>query len=103
MEVPLNGDHKYFITFLDDFSQEAWVQFLKKKEDAYENFKIFKAYVEKQSGYIIKILRKDRDIEYTIYDYILKKKVTLNINQLQDTHYNKIELQREKIEQLQIW
>ena len=56
--------------------------------------------MEKQSGYTIKILRKDRDTEYTIYDYILKKKVTLNINQLQDTHYNKIELQREKIEQL---
>ena len=30
--------------------------------------------MEKQSGYTIKILRKDRDTEYTIYDYFLKKK-----------------------------
>ena len=56
--------------------------------------------MEKQSGYTIKILRKDGDTEYTIYDYILKKKVILNINRLQDKHYNKIELLREKIEQL---
>ena len=52
--------------------------------------------MEKQSGYTIKILRKDRDTEYTIYDYFLKKKVILNINWLQGTHYNKKELQREK-------
>ena len=59
---------QYFITFVDDLSQNAWAYFLKQKKDACENFKIFKSYVEKQSVHTIKILRTNKDTKYTIYD-----------------------------------
>ncbi|RDX87961.1 hypothetical protein CR513_30501, partial [Mucuna pruriens] len=45
--VSLGGNH-YFISFVDDFSR--------KKGEAFEVFKRFKAMVEKQCGYSIKLL-----------------------------------------------
>jgi hypothetical protein len=38
---------EYFITFIDDYSRKCWVYFLKKKSEAFENFKKFKVIVEK--------------------------------------------------------
>ncbi|XP_072060552.1 uncharacterized protein [Arachis hypogaea] len=64
VEVPSNGGSRYFITFIDDFSRYTWVYFLKQKSKACDVFKTFKAFVEKQSGCKIKILRKDRGTEY---------------------------------------
>ena len=46
--------------------------FLKQKGDACENFKNFKAYVEKQSEHIIKILRSNRGIKYIVCDFFFK-------------------------------
>ena len=64
VEVSSNGGSRYFITFIDDFSRYTWVYFLKQKSEACDVFKTFKAFVEKQSGYKIKILRTDRGTEY---------------------------------------
>ena len=47
-----------------DFSRKFWVYFLKKKSQAFECFKEFKALVEKELGKPIKILRIDRVGEY---------------------------------------
>ena len=60
VEVPSNGNFRYFITFIDDFSRKAWVYFLQQKSDACDAFKRFKANVEKQCGRSIKTLRTDR-------------------------------------------
>ncbi|TXG61110.1 hypothetical protein EZV62_012473 [Acer yangbiense] len=50
VETPSNGNLRYFITFIDDFSRKAWVYFLQQKSDACNVFKRFKANVEKQSA-----------------------------------------------------
>lgn len=45
VEVPSNGNCRYFITFIDDFSIKAWVSFLKQKSDACDAFQKLKAVV----------------------------------------------------------
>ena len=40
---------RYFITFIDDFSQKTWVYFLKEKSEAFEVLKKFKVMVEKKT------------------------------------------------------
>ena len=42
----------------------SWVYFLKSKSETFQNFRIFKAMVEKQSGKSIKVLRTDRGGEF---------------------------------------
>jgi transposase InsO family protein len=58
------GKNWYFITFIDDFSRKTWVYFLKEISEAFAIFKKFKVFVEKQSGFYIKVLRSDRDGEF---------------------------------------
>ena len=41
--------------------------FLEVKSEALEAFKIFKTYVEKESGYQIKSLRTDKGTKFTSY------------------------------------
>ena len=41
------GGSKYFLLIIDDYNRMSWVYFLKAKSEAFENFKIFKAMVEK--------------------------------------------------------
>ena len=64
MQVPSLGGSIYFLTFIDDFSRKTWVYFLKYKFETFSKFKEFKAFVEKQSGLSIKVLRLDRGGEY---------------------------------------
>ncbi|XP_058198441.1 uncharacterized protein LOC131313960 [Rhododendron vialii] len=59
-----NGQNRYFLTFIDDYSRKTWVYFLKLKSEVFEKFKEFKALVEKGSGYHIKTLRLDQGREY---------------------------------------
>lgn len=73
VEVSSNCGSKYFITFIDDFSRKTWVYFLKNKFDPCDIFKSFKVYVEKQSGYFIKILRTGMGTEFLVCDDYLKK------------------------------
>ncbi|PRQ23286.1 putative RNA-directed DNA polymerase [Rosa chinensis] len=73
VEVPSHGGGKYFVTFIDDFSRKTWVYILKNKSEACDTFKVFKAYIEKQSGRKIKVLRTDRGQEYIVCDDFLKK------------------------------
>jgi transposase InsO family protein len=58
------GENRYFITFIDDFSHKTWVYFLKKKSEAFAIFKKFKVFIEKKSGFYIKVLRSDRGGEF---------------------------------------
>jgi hypothetical protein len=44
---------------IDDYSRLTWVAFLKEKVEAFENFKIFKALTETQTGKRLKAVRSD--------------------------------------------
>nr|GEU39688.1 retrovirus-related Pol polyprotein from transposon TNT 1-94 [Tanacetum cinerariifolium] len=57
--------HRYFISFIDDYSRRCWVYPIKKKSDVFEVFKVYKARVELDSGKKIKCLRTDNGGEYT--------------------------------------
>ena len=37
---------EYYITFIDDFSRNTWIYFLKAKGEVFEKFKEFKALIE---------------------------------------------------------
>jgi len=50
---------EYFILFIDDFSKMCWIGLLKHKDEAFENFKSFKALVGNESDCKIKCLKSD--------------------------------------------
>lgn len=54
-----------FITFVDDFSSNVWVYFLKKKYEVFTKFKLWKVEVEYQIGREIKYLWLDNRTKYT--------------------------------------
>jgi transposase InsO family protein len=64
------GKHRYFITFIDDFSRRTWVYILKEKSDVFFVFKKFKVLVENLSGECIKTLRSDRGSEFTSKEFV---------------------------------
>jgi hypothetical protein len=70
MKTPSLGGSIYFLTFIDDYSRKTWVYFLKHKSETFDKFKEFKAFVEKQSGLSIKILRSDRGGEYKSNEFL---------------------------------
>ena len=59
------SEKRYFISFIDDYSQKTWAYFLKGKSEAFKVFKKFKVMVEKEIGRHIKAVRSDRGGEYT--------------------------------------
>jgi len=67
---------KYFITFIDDYSQYMNVYLLHNKNEILDAFKVFKAEVENQCGKQIKIVRLDIGGEY--YDKYTKNEQALS-------------------------
>lgn len=64
MEVNFLARSRYVLTFLDDYSHKAFIYFLKTKDQVTEKFKVFKNYVETETGSKIKQLRTDNGGEY---------------------------------------
>ncbi|KFD60695.1 hypothetical protein M514_27126 [Trichuris suis] len=58
------GGARYFISFIDDFSRESFIYFLKNKNDALQKFKEFVAFVERKTSRKVKCLRTDNGREY---------------------------------------
>jgi transposase InsO family protein len=58
------GGARYFVPYIDDFSRKVWVYLLKSKMECLEKFKEFKALVEKQSEYKIKVFWFDNGREH---------------------------------------
>ena len=50
-----------FRTFTDDYSRYGYIYPIKKRSEASDKFKIFKAEVENQHNLKIKIVRSDRE------------------------------------------
>jgi hypothetical protein len=63
------AQNKYFLLFVDDFSRMSWVYFLREKSQAFSFFQKFKAHVEKESEFYLKVLRTDRGGEFTSNDF----------------------------------
>jgi len=59
-----HGGARYFVTFMDDYSQTIWVYFMREKSKVFAKFKEWKAEVENQTGRKIKYLRSDNGGEY---------------------------------------
>lgn len=64
-----NGNKRYFISFIDDYSRKTWVYFLQAKSEAFATFKSFKALVENEAGRAIKVLRTDRGGEFNSQEF----------------------------------
>ena len=54
----------YYVSFIDDFSRNTWIYFIKKKSKIFNRFKEFKALVENQTEKKIKVLRTDNSGEF---------------------------------------
>jgi len=59
VKVPSLRKYAYYVSFIDDFSRNTWIYFLKKKYEVFDRFKEFKALVENQTEKKIKVLRTD--------------------------------------------
>ena len=64
MSVPSLGKSMYYVSFINNFSRNTWIYFLKKKSKVFDRFKEFKALVENQTEKKIKVLRTDNGGEF---------------------------------------
>jgi hypothetical protein len=62
--VPSLCKSMYYVSFIDDFSSNTWIYFLRKKYKVFDKFKEFKALVENQTEKKIKVLRTDNGGEF---------------------------------------
>ncbi|KAK2398761.1 putative mitochondrial protein [Trifolium repens] len=69
MNTLSHGKNWYFILFIDDFTRMTWVYFMRQKSEVFVIFKKFKAFIEKQSGRFIQMLRSGRGKEYTSNEF----------------------------------
>ncbi|WVZ25754.1 hypothetical protein V8G54_004298 [Vigna mungo] len=69
IEPPTLAGNRYFITFINEFSQMVWVFFLTQKSEVLNTFKCFKKQVEKEAEKLIKVIRTDGGGEYTSRDF----------------------------------
>ncbi|CAA0831536.1 Uncharacterized mitochondrial protein AtMg00300 [Striga hermonthica] len=58
------GGSMYYMTFVDDCTRKVWVYFLKRKSEAFDTFRRWRALVEKETGLEVKCLRSDNGGEY---------------------------------------
>ena len=62
--VPSLGKSVYYVSFIDEFSRNTWIYFLRNKSEVFDIFKEFKALVENQTENKIKVLRTDNVGEF---------------------------------------
>jgi transposase InsO family protein len=62
--VPSLGKSIYYVSFIDDFSRNTWIYFLRNKSNLFDKFKEFRALVENQTEKKIKVLRTDNGGEF---------------------------------------
>ena len=69
MSTQAKGGYEYFITFIDDYSRYGYVYLMRRKSEAFEKFKEFRAEVENQLGKRIKAIRSNCGGEYLLGDF----------------------------------
>jgi 5'-3' exoribonuclease 2 len=96
VKVPSLGKYVYYVSFIDEFSRNTWIYFLKKKSEVFDRFKEFKALVENQTEKKIKVLRTDNVERFAVRNlknYV--RSVAEHDKRLLHTHLRKMELQKE--------
>ena len=69
MSTEAKGGYEYFISFTDDYSRCDYMYLMRRKSEAFEKFKEFRAEVENQLSKRIKAIRFDRGGEYLLGDF----------------------------------
>ena len=93
--------YRYWITFIDDYTQLRAVIFLKSKDEAFDAFKQYKAYSENHLYTKIQCMRVDKGGEYmSTNSSTLCLIMELLINTLSELIPNKTVWLNERIEQL---
>ncbi|UYV74507.1 hypothetical protein LAZ67_11003722 [Cordylochernes scorpioides] len=69
MRTKSYGGALYFATFIDDFSRMIFTFVMKRKNEVFKGFKVFKRFAEKQTGKKIKAIRSDNAAEYLSSDF----------------------------------
>ena len=69
MKTPSLSGAKYFLTFVDDKTHYIWIYVLKQKSEAFSKFLEWKALVELESTFKLKVLRTDNGGEYTSTEF----------------------------------
>ncbi len=64
MKTPSHGGARYFVTFIDDFSKNNYVYFLKTKGKVFDKFKAYKALMNNETNVKIKTLQFDNGREF---------------------------------------
>jgi hypothetical protein len=57
--VPSLGKSVYYVSFINDFSRNTWIYFIRNKYEVFDKFKEFKALVENQTEKKINAFRTD--------------------------------------------
>ena len=65
----IDGGVSYFITFIDDATRKVWVYPMARKDDAFQRFQKFLAFVENLLGKKLKCLRTDNGGEYVSHEF----------------------------------
>ena len=63
-KLQTNGDNRYFLSIIDDFSRRVWVYLLKSKDKKISKFKNWKVLMENQMSMRVKCLRTDNGLEF---------------------------------------
>ena len=66
--ISLSG-YEYYATFIDDYSRNTCIYFLKNKSEVFGKFKEFKSLIENHSEMRIETLRSDNGGEYTSKEF----------------------------------
>ena len=61
--------YAYYVSFIDDFSRNTWVYFMKNKDEVFSKFKEFKALIENHTEKKIKTFRSDNGGEFTSNEF----------------------------------
>jgi len=69
MKVRSLGKSMYYVSFIDEFSRNTWIYFLKKKPEVFDMFKEFKALEENETEKKIKVLRTDNGGEFCSMEF----------------------------------
>jgi hypothetical protein len=97
VSVPSFGKFVYCVSFIDEFSRNTWIYFLRNKSEVFDRFKEFKSLVENQTEKIIKVLRTENGGEFyeTEFEEFCKKcDIARNNNTPYTPQHNGVLLQK---------
>ena len=59
----------HYVSFIDDFSRNTWIYFMKNKDEEFRKFKEFKTLIENHTKNKIKTLRLENGREFTSNEF----------------------------------